>query len=110
MNVFTTAPRQQTAAPMAAGSPTTMLSTPSGMPARRASSASASAVSGVASAGFSTTCKGRNRCVGQSSCLLVEADSCCTALASCLTLALDHLTESFAVLCRAHAVATHPKL
>jgi len=39
--------RSAVAAPMASGSPTTMLSTPSGMPARRASSASASAVSGV---------------------------------------------------------------
>ena len=42
--------------PMAAGSPTTMLSTPGGTPLRAASSASASAVSGVASAGLSTSC------------------------------------------------------
>jgi len=49
------------AAPMDGASPTTMLSTPSGRPARRAHSASASAVSGVASAGLSTTCRPRPR-------------------------------------------------
>ena len=86
---------------MAAGSPTTILSTPSGMPARRASSASASAVSGVASAGFSTTCKGRHWCIGQSICLLVEADSCFTAPVQCtlatnlLTLGSDSLAREF---------------
>eukprot|EP00882_Tetradesmus_deserticola_P015362 GHRQ01016365.1.p1 GENE.GHRQ01016365.1~~GHRQ01016365.1.p1 ORF type:complete len:102 (+),score=20.71 GHRQ01016365.1:34-339(+) len=42
-------------APMLAASPSTTLNTPSGTPARSASSASASAVSGVASAGLSTT-------------------------------------------------------
>lgn len=42
--------------PMAFASPTTMLRTPSGMPALCASSARASAVSGVDSAGFRMTC------------------------------------------------------
>ena len=41
--------------PMDLASPTTTLSTPSGMPARSPSSAIASAVSGVSSLGFSTT-------------------------------------------------------
>ena len=42
-------------APIAAGSPVTTLSTPGGKPARWASSASANADSGVASAGLITT-------------------------------------------------------
>lgn len=47
--------------PMLLASPTTMLSTPRGMPARSASSARARAVSGVSSLGFSTTCRQRRR-------------------------------------------------
>ena len=42
--------------PIFLGSPTTMLRTPGGSPARRPNSARASAVSGVASAGFRMTC------------------------------------------------------
>ena len=44
--------------PIFLGSPTTMLRTPGGSPALRPNSARASAVSGVASAGFRITCSG----------------------------------------------------
>lgn len=59
--------------PMALASPTTMFSTPRGMPARSPSSASANAVSGVSSLGFNTTwdAAGFQRSVG---CVLALAD------------------------------------
>ena len=47
--------------PIFLASPTTILSTPGGKPALRPSSASARAVSGVASAGFSMTCNSTQR-------------------------------------------------
>lgn len=47
--------------PIFLGSPTTMLRTPGGSPARRPNSAKANAVRGVASAGFRMTCITTNR-------------------------------------------------
>mmetsp|Transcript_31158 Transcript_31158/g.74065 ORF Transcript_31158/g.74065 Transcript_31158/m.74065 type:complete len:360 (+) Transcript_31158:422-1501(+) len=53
--IFLTASDARSVLPMAFASPVTTLMTPGGIPARWASSARASAVSGVASAGFRTT-------------------------------------------------------